>query len=170
LADEAVGSGGQRGGGFDPLFPDLAADRDPLEKAMHTNTADSETQFFLRLEQLLADRYPELDVAAPASRERYEGPTPDLVVSNARTGSSLGLEMRVGLGGRHIPLAMLPQVRAVRERFRSRLPQPRDVVVITTGRIPWQVQEVFDNDGIEYLEVSSPEEAVERLAPRLQQL
>ncbi|HEX9938205.1 MAG TPA: hypothetical protein VGB15_13815 [Longimicrobium sp.] len=137
---------------------------------MRMNTADSETQFFLRLEQLLAERHPELDLAAPASLERYEGPTPDLVVSNARTGSSLGLEMRVGFSGRHIPLAMLPQVRAVRERFRSCLPQPGDVVVIATGPIPRMVREGFARDGIQCYEVSSPEEAVERLDDRLEQL
>ena len=137
---------------------------------MRTNTADSETQFFLRLEQLLAERHPELDLDAPTAQERYEGPTPDLVLSDTRTGSSLGLEMRVGFSGKHIPLAMLPQVRAVRERFRSGLPQPGDVVVIATGPIPRMVREGFVRDGIQYHEVSSPEEAVERLNDRLEEL
>ncbi|HEU4559655.1 MAG TPA: hypothetical protein VFS20_17515 [Longimicrobium sp.] len=132
--------------------------------------ADSEHLFFERLQQLLAERHPRLALRVPSSAEQYEGPTPDLVVSNARTGAMLGMELRVGYQARYIPLALLPQVDAVRERLRSQLPQPGDVVVITTGRIPWQVQEIFEKDGIEYLEVSSPEEAVERLDPRLQQL
>lgn len=137
---------------------------------MSTTMADSEHLFFERLEQLLAERHPRLALRVPTSAEQYEGPTPDLVVSNVRTGAALGMELRVGVQGRHIPLALLPQVRALRKRFRSRLPQPGDVVLITTGRIPWQVQEIFAKDGIEYHEVSSPEEAVERLDPRLQQL
>lgn len=137
---------------------------------MNTSMAGSEERFFVRLEQLLGERHPRLALRVPTSAEHYEGPTPDIVVSNTRTGAALGMELRVGFQGTRIPLALLPQVRAVRERFRSHLPQPGDVVVITTGRVPWQVQEIFANDGIECLEVSSPEEAVERLSHRLEQL
>lgn len=137
---------------------------------MNTSTTDSEDLFFDRLEQLLAERHPQLLLTVPASADRYQGPTPDLVVSNTRTGAALGMELRVGYQARCIPLTLLPQVCEVRKRFRSRLPQPGDVVVITTGTIPWQVREIFDKDGIEYLQVASPEEAVERLSDRLEQL
>jgi hypothetical protein len=137
---------------------------------MNTSTAVSEDLFFDRLEELLAERYPGLSLTVPTSAEHYQGPTPDLVVSNARTGAALGMELRVGYQARHIPLALLPQVCEVRKRFRSRLPQPGDVVVITTGTIPWQVRELFDKDGIEYHQVASPDEAVERLNDRLEQL
>lgn len=134
---------------------------------MHSSTADSDTAFWHRLEKLLSERHPELTVEFPPP---YDGPVPDMVVSNARTGSSLGVEIRAGYSGQHIPLALLAQVHRVRKRLRSCLPQPGDVVVITTGRIPWQVTEVFDKDGIEYHQVASPEEAVERLNGRLEQL
>ncbi|HET7461098.1 MAG TPA: hypothetical protein VFJ82_07610 [Longimicrobium sp.] len=137
---------------------------------MNSNTSNSEEQFYTRLGQLLAQRHPQLAVRPPTSAEYYEGPTPDLVVSNTRTGAALGMELRVGRQAEYIPLGLLPHVRAVRKRFRSGLPRPGDVVVVTTGLIPRQVTEVFDKDGIEYHQVSSPEEAVERLDPRLQQL
>lgn len=128
---------------------------------------DSETTFWHGLQQLLSERHPELTVEFPSP---YDGPVPDMVVSNDRTGAALGVELQVGRRAEYIPLSLLASVRRVQKRLHSGLPQPGDVVVITTGRIPWQVTDVFDKDGIEYHQVSSPEEAVERLDPRLQRL
>jgi hypothetical protein len=135
---------------------------------MSSNMGGSD--FLLRLEQLVEERHPALEVEFPTSAERLGGPTPDVVVSNPRTGAAMAAKVRAGHEAEFIPLAMLPLVCAVRERFRSGHPLPDDVVVITTGPLPRLVREGFARRGIEHFLVKSPEEAVERLNRRLEQL
>jgi hypothetical protein len=131
------------------------------------STKSFEELFLARLEALLAERHPAFELEVPTSGSRLYGPTPDFVVSNPETGSWMGGELKGGLQGRHLSFAMLPQMRALREQFRSGHPQPGDFVVITTGRIPDLVRRGLSHDGIEFLEVSSPEEGAERVNERL---
>ena len=137
---------------------------------MSTSTKSFEELFLARLEALLAERHPAFELEVPTSGSRLYGPTPDFVVSNPETGSWMGGELKGGLQGRHLSFAMLPQMRALREQFRSDHPQPGDFVVITTGRIPDLVRRGLSHDGIEFLEVSSPEEGAERVNERLDSL
>jgi hypothetical protein len=134
---------------------------------MSTSTKGFEELFLARLEELLAERHPSLELEVPTSGSRLCGPTPDFVVSNPETGSWMGGKLKGGFQAKHLPLAMLPHMRALREQFRSDHPQPGDFVVITTGRIPNLVQKGLNHDGIGFLEVSSPEEGAERVNERL---
>ena len=138
---------------------------------MFTNTFSADLDFYDHLENLLLVRHPELTFEIPPTYPRGgEWPRPDVVITNPRTGSVLGVELRVGSRGKRLPIALLAQVRGVRERFRAENPQSLDLVVVTTGEIPRIVSERLDNDGVEYFEVASPEEAIERLEPWLEQL
>ena len=137
---------------------------------MSTSTQGFDELFLARLEELLAERHPRLELEIPTSGSSIGGPIPDFVVSNPATGSWIVGELKGGRQGKHLPFAMLPHVRALWERFRSDRHHPGDVVVITTGRIPNLVREGLDRDGIGFLEVSSPEEAVERVNERLESL
>ena len=134
---------------------------------MRTSTKGFDELFLIRLEAMLAERHPDLALDIPTSGSGLGGPTPDFVVYNPRTGSWMVGKVKSGLQGRHLPIAMLPQMRALRARVRSDRTQPGELVVITTGRIPNLVQEGLDHDGIPVLEVSTPEEAVERVNEHL---
>jgi hypothetical protein len=137
---------------------------------MSTSTKGFEEQLLARLETLLAERHPGLELEVPTSGSMERGPIPDFVISNPDTGSSIVVELKGGLQGKHLPFSMLPQMRALQQQFRVENPQRGEFVVITTGRIPNLVQEGLMHDGIEFLEVSSPEEAAERLDQRLETL
>jgi hypothetical protein len=137
---------------------------------MSTNGKGFEELFLARLEQLLAERHPGLELEVPTSGSRFRGPVPDFVVSNPETGSWIVGELKGGSQGKHLPFSMLPQLRALREQFRTDHPEPGEFVVVTTGRIPTLVQKGFDHDGIRFLEVSSPEEGAERVNERLETL
>jgi hypothetical protein len=138
---------------------------------MLTSTISSELQFYSRLEELVIQRHPGLRFEIPPPYPRGgEWPRPDVVITNPRTGAVLGAEVRVGYQAKHIPLSLLSLVRGVRERLRSDHSESADLVVITTGEILEILKPLLDKDGIGYLEVSSPEEAIERLEPRLERL
>jgi hypothetical protein len=134
---------------------------------MRTSTKGFEELFLTRLEAFLAERHPGLELDIPTSGSSLGGPTPDFVVYNPETGSWVVGKVKGGLEAQHLPFAMLPQMRALRDRVRSDRPHPGELVVITTGRIPGLVQEGLDHDGIRVLEVSTPEEAVERVDEHL---
>lgn len=138
---------------------------------MLTNTFSADLDFYDHLESVLSARHPELKFEIPPAYPRGgEWPRPDVVITNPRTGGVLGVELRAGSRGKRLPIALLAQVRGVRDRFRAEHPESLDLVVITTGEIPRIVSERFDNDGVEYFEVSSPEEAIDRLEPWLERL
>jgi hypothetical protein len=137
---------------------------------MSTRSKDFDEEFLGLLESLLAERHPELELEVPTSGSVEYGPVPDFVISNPRTGSSIVGELKGGLQARHLPFSMLPHMRALQQRFRTDHSHRGEFVVITTGRIPNLVQEGLIHDGIQFLEVSSPEEAAERLDRRLQTL
>jgi len=130
---------------------------------MSTNMKGFEELFLARLEELLAQRHPQLALEVPTSGSRARGPRADFVISNPKTGSAIAGELKGGKQGQHLPFSMLPQLRALREQIRTDHPARGEVVVITTGKVPNLVRDGLNHDGIAILNVSSPEEGAERL-------
>jgi hypothetical protein len=137
---------------------------------MHTSTQGFDEIFLARLEQLLAERHPTLELEVPSSAASLYGPQPHFMVSNPRTGSRIGVDVRSGEQARYIPLVLLPKLRALRERLRSNGRDGSEVMLITTGSVPNLVRDGLDRDGIPILHVDSPEEAAERFGERLNAL
>jgi hypothetical protein len=134
---------------------------------MSTRTRDFEAVVLTLLQELLGERHPSLELEVPSSGGYARGPRADLVISNPENGSVLAVELKGGERGRHIPFSMLPHVRALKEQIRSDHPESGDVVVVTTTELPEFVRQGLSHDGIAVLEVSSPEEAVERIDEQL---
>jgi len=137
---------------------------------MYMRTQGFEESFLHRLETLLAERHPALELEIPNSAASWYGPQPDFTVSNPRTGSQIAVNVRSGEQARHIPLVLLPKLRALRERLRSTGRDRSEVVLITTGTVPNLVRDGLNRDGIPILFVQSPEEAAERFGERLKTL
>jgi hypothetical protein len=129
--------------------------------------SDFEGTFLERLEHLLAERHPQLQLQVPSSGSYSGRPSPDLVVCNPATGARLVVELKDGLQAAHMPFSTLPYLRSLREHYR---PVKGDVILITTGSVPELVRTGLTKDGIEFLQVESPEEATDRLEDRLMQL
>ncbi|HEU4451709.1 MAG TPA: hypothetical protein VFR81_01580 [Longimicrobium sp.] len=136
---------------------------------MATSTRSFDEIFLARLEDLLAERYPALELQTPTPGFRFGAPRPDFVIANSRTGSLLICELKSGFQARHIPLSTLPYIRGLRDWFADRGIEG-DVVLITTGEIPQLVKKGLARDGIPFFEVASPEEATERLDAQLSKL
>lgn len=129
--------------------------------------SDFEGTFLERLEHVLAERHPRLQLEVPFSGSCFGAPSPDFVVYNPATGARLIGELKGGLQAEHMPFSTLPYLRSLREHFR---PSNGDVILITTGRVPELVRNGLTRDGIEFLQVASPEEATDRLEGRLSEL
>jgi hypothetical protein len=137
---------------------------------MRTSTITPEAKFFVRLEEVLAERHPGLRLEPPPGRAGGKRPLPDIVITNPRTGFALGGEVRAGYEAKGIPMTLLPHLDDVRRGLQAEYDPSAEVVVITTGEIPQPLRGWLDQDGVEYFEVSSPEEAIERLESRLERL
>jgi hypothetical protein len=137
---------------------------------MHSSTNSFETEVIEGLGHLLADRYPGLVLEVPGNAGWYTGPQPDFLVANPVSGATIIGELKGGFQAEHLPIAMLPQVRALRDRFAADRPGVGEMIVITTGKIPRLVQQGLERDQIEFFEVASAAEAVSRIADRLTSL
>ncbi|MBV9109690.1 MAG: hypothetical protein JO306_09820 [Gemmatimonadetes bacterium] len=137
---------------------------------MITSTISPELLFFVRFEELFSARHPGLQLRRSPLSSREDWPLPDVVISNPRTGAALGAEVRVGYQAKALPMTLLPHVDKVRKRLRADYDPAADVVIITTGEVPQPLRRWLDDDGVEYFEISSPEEAMERLEPWLERL
>jgi hypothetical protein len=137
---------------------------------MARETQCFEELFLVRLEHLLAERYPSLNLQVPTSGGGFGVPRPDFIIANRSTGSLLICQVKSGLDARHIPLSTLPYIRWLRDWFRTGREINVDIVLIATGEIPQLVKKGFARDGISYFEVTSPEQAVERLDAQLMKL
>jgi hypothetical protein len=129
--------------------------------------SDFEGTFLERLGHVLAERHPRLQLEVPSSGSHPGVPSPDFVVYNPATGARLAGELKDGLQAQHMPFSTLPYLRSLREYFR---PANGDVILITTGCVPELVRNGLTRDGIEFLQVASPEEATDRLENRLFEL
>lgn len=137
---------------------------------MRTNTAGFEELFYERLQALLDDEYPALELHAPISGSSFGALTPDFVVSNPRTGASLAVRVKSGFQAAYIPLSTLPLLHELREQVRSARGSASDLVLITTGELPNIVKRGLAHDGIAFFEVDTPMEAAERMTSQLHQL
>jgi hypothetical protein len=125
---------------------------------------DFEGTFLARLEHVLAERHPNLQLEIPSSNSYSGFPVPDFVVSNPVTGACLVGELKGGLQAEHMPYSTLPYLRSLRQHFG---PEKGEVVLITTGSVPDLVQKGLTNDGIGFFQVGSPEDATAQIEHRL---
>jgi hypothetical protein len=139
---------------------------------MGMTTKGFEAEFYERLEKLLADQFPEFTLEIPRHAEWASGPSPDFMVGNPQSGVTIAGELKAGYSAEHLPIAMLPQIRAIRDRVAADRggAGEMEMIVISTGKIPRLVQQGLERDGIEFFEVSTAQEALTRISPRLASL
>lgn len=130
-------------------------------------TKDFEGPFLARLERLLTERHPTLQLSVPSSGSHSVGPTPDFIVTNPATGAVLVGEVKSGAHAQDIPYSTLPQLRRIKEHDKS---DRSAVVLITTSLLPDLVRDGLNKDGIAHIQVGSAEEAANRLENQLQWL
>lgn len=136
-------------------------------RAVTMSISDFEGTFLERLEHILAERHPTLQLEVPSSGAYSGVPTPDFVIHNPSTGARLAGELKGGLQAEHMPFSTLPYLRSLREHIGF---ENGDVVLITTGSVPGLVRDGLTRDGIQFMQVASPEEATDQLEHRLAEL
>ncbi|HTQ40135.1 MAG TPA: hypothetical protein VMJ32_14005 [Pirellulales bacterium] len=129
-------------------------------------TNDSENQFISLLGARLQEKHPGLTIEVPASGVNV--PTPDLIVINPSTGTSLALEVKSGFQSTHLPISAISQLRALRNS--CQLQGKTDVVLVTTGEIPTLVKNGLAKSGISSFSVQTAYDAVDTLEPKLREL
>ena len=139
---------------------------------MRTNGKTFEVDELLeRVERLLASKYPELEMTVPRIRWDMGALTPDFIISNPESGTSLAGEVKVGWQGKHLPVAMLPRVLEMRDLFQGERVAPGDLIVVTSGRLPTVVREGFVRAGVEVREeIATLEEAARYVDTKLASL
>lgn len=125
-------------------------------------TLNSESELFGALSDWIKKDHKDLEIQEPISEP---APSPDLYISNKRTGRGLGIELRVD--NRRLPVGIYPSLKAMQEKMKE---QNNSFVVLSTGQLSDALWSNVRASDIKVYEISDVAQAIEVIEPLVQKI